>query len=79
MCLYLSLNERAVESSIERRKYMLNAYRVLLTRARIGMVICVPEGNHNKTAGGFPEDMTRLPEFYDGTYEYFKTLGLDEI
>ena len=67
------------ESSIERRKYMLNAYRVLLTRARIGMVICVPEGNHNKTAGGFPEDMTRLPEFYDGTYEYFKTLGLDEI
>ena len=45
----------------------------------IGMVICVPEGNHNKTAGGFPEDMTRLPEFYDGTYEYFKTLGLDEI
>lgn len=67
------------ESSIERRKYMLNAYRVLLTRARIGMVICVPEGNHNKTAGGFSEDMTRLPEFYDGTYEYFKTLGLDEI
>ncbi len=67
------------ETSIERRKYMLNAYRVLLTRARIGMVICVPEGNHNKTVGGFPEDATRLPEFYDGTYQYLKSIGLDEI
>lgn len=40
------------ESSLERRKYMQNAYRVLLTRARIGMVICVPEGNSNKTVDG---------------------------
>ena len=60
-------------------KYMLNAYRVLLTRARKGMVICVPEGNPNKTLNGFWEDSTRLPEFYDGTYEYLKSLGLDEI
>lgn len=67
------------ESSVERRKYMLNAYRVLLTRGRMGMVICVPAGNGNKTVGGFPEDATRLPEFYDGTYEYFKSLGLEEI
>lgn len=67
------------ESSLERRKYMLNAYRVLLTRARIGMVICVPEGNPNKTIGGFPEDATRLPEFYNGTYEYLKSIGLEEI
>ena len=35
------------ESKQERRKYMLNAYRVLLTRARAGMVICVPAGNPN--------------------------------
>lgn len=67
------------ESSLERRKYMLNAYRVLLTRARIGMVICVPEGNSNKTADGFPEDATRLPEFYNGTYEYLRSIGLEEI
>ena len=67
------------ESSLERRKYMLNAYRVLLTRARIGMVICVPEGNSNKTVDGFPEDATRLPEFYNGTYEYLKSIGLEEI
>lgn len=67
------------ESSLERRRYMLNAYRVLLTRARIGMVICVPEGNSNKTVDGFPEDATRLPEFYNGTYKYLKSIGLKEI
>ncbi len=55
----------------EGRAYQLNAYRVLLTRARQGMVICIPEGN--------PADATRLPEFYDPTYEYFKGLGLEVI
>ena len=55
----------------EGRAYQLNAYRVLLTRARQGMVICIPEGN--------PEDATRLPEFYDPTYEYFKELGVKEL
>lgn len=67
------------EKNDETKKYMLNAYRVLLTRARQGLVICVPEGNSNKTPEGFPEDPTRLPEFYDGTYKYLKSLGLDEI
>ena len=67
------------ESKRELQKYMLNAYRVLLTRARAGMVICVPSGNANKTASGFWEDSTRLPEFYDGTYQYLKSLGLEEI
>ena len=60
-------------------KYMLNAYRVLLTRAREGMVICVPEGNANKTASGFWEDSTRQPSFYNGTYEYLKSLGIKEL
>ena len=55
----------------ERKAYQLNAYRVLLTRARQGMVICVPEGN--------PKDHTRLPEFYDSTYLYLKSLGFQEI
>ena len=67
------------ESKQELMKYMLNAYRVLLTRARSGMVICVPEGNSNKTLNGFWEDSTRLPEFYDGTYQYLKSLGIEEI
>lgn len=63
----------------EEKKYMLNAYRVLLTRARQGIVICVPNGNNRLTPEGFPEDPTRLPEFYDGTYEYLKSLGIEEI
>ncbi len=66
------------ESMQERRKYKLNAYRVLLTRARKGLIICVPEGNANKTIGGFWEDTTRIPAYYDGTYEYLKSLGLEE-
>ena len=63
----------------EDKKYMLNAYRVLLTRARQGIVICVPSGNDRLTPEGFPEDPTRLPEFYHGTYEYLKSLGMEEI
>lgn len=67
------------ENNIETQKYMLNAYRVLLTRARQGIVICVPEGNGRTTPEGFPEDPTRLPAFYNPTYEYFKSLGIKEI
>ena len=71
--------EATTENNQERMKYMLNAYRVLLTRARAGMVICIPEGNPHKTVSGFWEDSTRLPEFYEGTYQYLKSLGLAEI
>ena len=53
------------------KAYQLNAYRVLMTRARQGMIICVPEGKVG--------DHTRKPEFYDGTYEYLKSIGLEEI
>ncbi len=67
------------ESKQDQIKYMLNAYRVLLTRAREGMVICVPVGNPNRTSTGFWEDSTRLPEYYDGTYQYLKSLGIEEI
>lgn len=59
----------------ENRDYQLNAYRVLLTRARQGMVICVPTGDTHLP----PEDSTRLPEFYDATYNYLKSLGIQEI
>lgn len=67
------------ESKQELMQYMLNAYRVLLTRARSGMVICVPTGNPNKNPSGFWEDSTRLPAFYDGTYAYLKQIGIEEI
>ena len=56
---------------VERTVYLKNAYRVLLTRARQGMVIVVPEGD--------PADPTRKPEFYDPTFEYLKKVGLEII
>jgi hypothetical protein len=55
----------------ERKVYLKNAYRVLLTRARQGMIIVVPSGD--------PADQTRLPEFYNTTYDYLKSIGFDEI
>lgn len=55
----------------ERRQYLLNAYRVLLTRARQGMVIFVPPGDKG--------DPTRLPGYYDSTFAYLKGLGLPVI
>ena len=55
----------------ERKLYLKNAYRVLLTRARQGMVIVVPHGDI--------EDPTRSPEFYDDTFDYLKTIGFTEI
>ena len=67
------------ETNSEKQKYMLNAYRVLLTRARQGVVICVPAGNKNLTPEGFSEDATRLPEFYDGVFDYFKSIGIEEL
>ena len=54
-----------------RKNYLKNAYRVLLTRARQGMVIVVPPGNL--------EDITRLPAFYDPTFEYLKSIGFAEL
>lgn len=62
-----------------RRMYQLNAYRVLLTRARQGMVICVPTGNSTKNIDGSYLDPTRVPLFYDSTYEYLKLLGIKEL
>ena len=54
-----------------RRQYLKNAYRVLLTRARQGMIIFVPEG--------CGKDATRKHEYYDPTYHYLKEIGLTTI
>ena len=56
------------------KEYQINAYRVLLTRARQGMVIVVPNGDNS-----VPPDETRKPEWYDGIYSYLKSIGLEEI
>jgi hypothetical protein len=53
----------------ERQNYLKNAYRVLLTRARQGMVVVVPPGDTT--------DPTRPPSYYDPTYEYLASMGLE--
>ena len=55
----------------EDKQFTKNAYRVLLTRARQGMVIWIPEGSES--------DNTRQKEFYDGTYQYLKSIGINEL
>src|SRR5207248_39915 len=55
----------------DRQQFLRNAYRVLLTRARQGMVIFVPVGE--------PSDPTRAPIFYDSTFAYLKEIGLKVV
>ena len=55
----------------EIRVYLKNAYRVLLTRARQGFIIFVPQGDS--------EDETMQTKFYDGVYNYLKNIGIEEI
>ena len=55
-----------------KKKYLLNAYRVLLTRARQGFVIFIPNGDE--------EDKTRSKKFYDETYEYLTNkIGIKKL
>ncbi len=54
-----------------RRLYLINAYRVLLTRARQGMIIFIPEGDE--------KDNTRKKEFYDGTFNFLCDIGIPHI
>jgi len=58
-------------NKLERQVYLKNAYRVLLTRARQGMVIVVPPGD--------TEDPTRNPDFYNPTFNYLSSLGFKVI
>lgn len=58
-------------NKVKKQRYLANAYRVLLTRARQGMVIYVPDGNN--------EDATRLQSYYEGNMKYLKKCGLVEI
>jgi len=58
-------------ANADNRVYLRNAYRVLLTRARQGMVVFVPVGDAN--------DATRSPAFYNSTFNYLRELGIPEI
>lgn len=53
------------------KRYLENAYRVLLTRARQGFVIFIPQGND--------QDSTRVKPYYDATFEYLKRCGIESI
>ncbi len=54
-----------------RRSYLANAYRVILTRARQGMVLFVPPGDRL--------DSTSRPEYYNETYQFLASCGIEEI
>lgn len=58
-------------NNINAQDFLLNKYRVLLTRAREGFVIWIPQGSI--------EDPTRKPEFYDQTAEYLIQCGIPLI
>ena len=58
-------------NKIERQIYLKNAYRVLLTRARQGMVIVIPEGDVN--------DHTRQSEYYNPIFKYLKEIGIEDV
>jgi hypothetical protein len=55
----------------DNQRYLKNAYRVLLTRARQGMVIFVPPGDQS--------DPTRSPAYYDSTFRYLEDLGIPKL
>ena len=57
----------------EQKRYLLNSYRVLLTRARQGMILFVPQGADKEI------DETRDHSFYDGIYKYLLKCGIREF
>jgi hypothetical protein len=58
-------------NNAENKTYLKNAYRVLLTRARQGMVVFIPTGDSS--------DPTRPPAFYDSTFNYLRELGIPSL
>jgi len=54
----------------QKQKFIINKYRVLMTRAREGMIIWVPIGDK--------DDETRNPKFYDDIYDYLKSCGIPD-
>jgi hypothetical protein len=60
-------------NKLEQKRYLVNSYRVLLTRARQGMIIFVPKGVDPE------EDATRDSAFYDGIYNYLLSCGIKEL
>lgn len=66
-----SIRNNGINGDYSKEDYTLNSYRVLLTRARRGMIIYIPRGDSHRTF--------LHPENYDGTYELMKQLNIREI
>ena len=64
--------KRFVESTEIQKKHILNSYRVLLTRARKGMIIYIPKANDF-------DDGYNVSQYFDSTYEYLKSCGIKDI
>ena len=64
--------KRFVESTDVQKKHILNSYRVLLSRARKGMVIYIPYKNE------YP-DIYGLSKYFDSTYDYLKSCGIKDL
>ena len=60
-------------NKMDQKRYLVNSYRVLLTRARQGMVIFVPKGVDSE------EDSTRDSAYYDSIYSYLISCGIKEL
>ena len=60
-------------NQIEQKRYLVNSYRVLLTRARQGMVLFVPMGVDPE------EDSTRDKSVYNYIYEYLLNCGIKPL
>ena len=60
-------------NNMQQQKYLKNAYRVLMTRARQGMIIFVPSGTDPE------DDPTRDSAYYDDIYKYLRSCGIKEL
>lgn len=61
----------AAVSNASEREFVINRYRVLLTRAREGLVIWLPPGD--------PEDKSRDPRLYQEVFDYLSACGVRSI
>ena len=64
--------KRFVLSSDIQKKHILNSYRVLLTRARKGIVIYIPKEKDFL-------DLYNINQYFDSTYEYLKSCGIKDL
>ena len=60
-------------NNVQQQKYLKNAYRVLMTRARQGMIIFVPNGTTHE------DDPSRSSAYYDDIYKYLQSCGIIEL